>query len=550
MDPRCAPRWYAKSSWQDYALSELEPRNTVVGRIDASGSHSKRWFPDMLSRRLLMDSFWRKVNTCVPVLLAVVVSALAATQTAKLLFRHDVAAGLTGYDVPLEVRQLTSSGHLDHSTWFPVFPYSVLAVAKLTHDPISAVKLIVSLLGPFLAFGLFVLIRRLTDSNWLGALAVIIAETSVLRLYLATDYSGALFSSTLLVWACVFTLPSSYRTGRRRYLCVSLGLSLGVAAFLSDPSAIIIVAMLIVASYLVRAIVVDGKAINLYRTTIIALALWLAPLALLRWGAKLTSVPLAGTPQADAGWLGLAVDWREKSLVCISATWLLVFVARGRGTEAKKRECVILGSCALYGLLVLLNPFLHIHAGDLSALGAIGGLSHVLAGMLVSGLVWIMWSSSQRPLSVAVSLVAVGVMLGTLLQRSTVPYGLSEQFLSDRHELVAGLTATRQDMPRSAVIIAPRELNSLLTYTTDLRSETQLFSRSAGTDVFMLLNRVPSGLADPAMVVLSVRGDYASILVSPRTLRGVLLSATPELASQLEVDNQQLAQSVESLSRP
>jgi hypothetical protein len=470
-------------------------------------------------------------------LLLGIVVALGMYRDARFIFHSDIAVGQHGYYYLAQTQALLENGHLQERTWSPGFVYAAAGIARFTGHVIRTVEGLSIGLDFLVCLGIFVLIRIVTGSNWAGLLGVVICELSAQHLYYIAESNSAVFSIALLLWGGIFLLVGSGSVARYRWPYQILGVALLIAACVSDISTIVFVAAFGICDAIVQ--IRGKKTAHLDWALMLAFLVWLSPLAISRLPVRWVPQQVLDFISQRATWPLAGVAWPEKILLLGSAVILLVWKPSD-DEGSKTRGQWLWSSCAMFGLVILLNPFLNFQPASQKVAAEVGNVCYLLVAVVVTGLVWQV-SSSSRKIWAGVAVLPV-IPLMAISFAGGIPIGLTDSYLAQRANLVEALRAHLTDIPSGVSVVASNDDSFVASYVLRVPSGTEIPPGTPPDRLMWLVRHVPSTMAAPSMILLTAQGDFATVLMPDRILRAELAHAKPTSRTMLESFNPHLLQ--------
>jgi hypothetical protein len=430
------------------------------------------------------------------------VLALGAWHDATILMRYPVAVGIDGYYYVLQVNGLCEHGRLQFPTNTPLVFYFLAALRFISGDTVFAIKSGALILQALLCAGIFSVVRGATRSAWLGLLGSVLVSISALRLFMIAEYIKNLEAAALLTW-CGWSIIRAAQTRRRIYVVSAVVLL--VAAALSHRSALPVASAVAACALLWRMIIVPYRGKTYARLALpICLLLWLSP-AIVAAQAFVALPPglereLSPTPQ----WPLRLVAFGEGLLLLLISAATLAICAIRRTTSSLGIPEQVFGAVALFGLLVILNPFLVSANGWIGYAGRLGGLAYIQNSILLPGLLWQVMLARRDTLLYAVAVVSPLVILNA---RAASPAWLQDAPLAQRAVLIEELQANRGRLSPTSIVIAPHGDEFVLRHVLGVASQQRPPARAEGYTVFWEFNRVERSDLIPSMIVLPTGSD-------------------------------------------
>jgi len=464
----------------------------------------------------------------------------SAARDARLLFHHDIAVGADGYYYVIQTSHLVEDGHLYFPTPSRGFLYIAAGMTRLVGNPINCIKMLSLTLHSLLVLGMFLLLRKLTASVWLGILGSTLAELSALHLYFIAEFNSNLCALTFLIWGLVFAGYGVALTSQFRWIHYTTGLLLLAAAGASHVSAIPLVAVVVACAAVVSALLRGGRSaqVGLAGLTMA----WLTPI----WLAYLMPSKLPSWAensfQTHASWPVVDVGRPEKLFLLLAAPLLLALIVTSTERFAH-HTLFFVGTGAMFSLLVLLNPFLNFSGVTTNLPGRLSLLSYLLVSLLAPCLIWMVLQIAPRWVPLAVCLV---LGFGVITTRSARPSGLGDEYLSRCEQLIVDLRSHAAELDRDSVVVARPGDDFVVTATLGIPSQWQVPINVKPEKTFWLIDHVPTQMLAPSMLELSFEDGSATVLATNQELVALLRTSNPKELKNLELYNPHLYRATQS----
>ena len=474
-------------------------------------------------RKYLKNWLW------LPVLLFVLGGS--ALKDGFLLYRHKVAVGDDGYYYVIQANQILKTGHLYFPTHSRLFLYLAACATWAFGNPISTIKALCIILHALLALGLLLLVRLLTGSTWLGLLSATLAELSALHLYLVSEFNSNLCGLTFLVWAglCLFSAWSNNSKFRLGYFIA--GVVCLTAAGFAHVS--VLPLLIVFACCATAALVLLSRQTWAYiGLGAISLA-WFTPAILAKISASHLPSWAQNSFQVHPAWPVANMGRPERLLVLLASPAFLSLLAIYKDQLPRRSACFFGGS-AMFSLLVLLNPFLDFSKGSTNLAGRMAILSYLVAATLAPGMLWVVSRSAK---GWTLLTFAVVLLFGAFSLGSTWPFGLKDEYLARREQLIEDLNRHRAELSGNPLVVARPGDQFVVTATLGTPSRLRLPEQAEHKRTVWLLDHVPPTMFDRSMIFLSFQTSGATVLVPHEKLWIWLMTARPREVEALERNN-------------
>jgi hypothetical protein len=434
------------------------------------------------------------------------------TRHLYLTFRSSLPIGIDGFYYLLQTQSYLKNGYFYFPTDSPLILYFFVLVDRLINSPVLTIKICIIILDLLLLTGIFALVFELTRNYLYAAVALLVLNLSPLYFYFLFEYISQLGALAFLFWGVFFLVK--FARSRRWVWILSAALFLTASIF-SHRSMIPIILTAILSFLLFMVINLDEVKLNRkYRVGIwllIALiiifpaALKLQPFILLPsgWQNEFTIVPHFPSHFASLPEVIILL------VITLPLLWLLVYKPVQNLDAAGK---YVLGTIALWGLLITLNPFIDSAYGFVSLGGRLRTLACFQVALLLPALVWLVKDHNKR-LAWGIAACALPFLVWSFL--SPLPRGAQADYLAHREALVSSLGEKGSVLEKGSLVIADHGEQFAVTAVTGLPASQIFPSDEANyTKIYWLLNGIPATLVDDKMQVLFTdKSGKAAVLV-------------------------------------
>lgn len=438
---------------------------------------------------------------------------------AYLLSQHNVAVGIDGYYYVLQIDTLKNEHRLYFHTRTPFVLYGLGVINHFTNGSVAAVKAGAVLLHALLSLGIFALILSTTRNHWLSVLGAGLALISGLHLYMIVEFISSLGALTFLVWS-VWAAVRWARTRKPAWLILLVVL---LAAAVFSHQLALAVAIIVAVSLLLFRGLVSFRSHGKYgfAALIAVIAIYFAPA--LAKAQSVIAIPESLLPELTAvpQW-PIAYDHLPETLIlAVFASLALALLLGPLRPWAGTIVGSLVGSVAIWSLLVTLNPFLNGTNGWTGTVGRLRGLAYIQVALIIPGVIWL--ALSVRP-KIVPYLLAVLPAFAILTTLWASPLGLQSEYLLRRARLAQRLPYLKGAVPSDSIIIAAHGDQFLVSSALGIASQRAAPASTRPT-TYWLLDAPKDQMTRVDSVRVAEHPTSKTILVDGQALGSYLQSA-------------------------
>jgi hypothetical protein len=424
----------------------------------------------------------------------------------SLLTIEKFPVGIDGYYYVLQLNSLVKTNSFYFPTQNPVVLLFFSFIKIFINDSIFSIKIGVFIIQLFLYLGLFLVIKELTNNNWLALLSIGIAFVSGLHRYMLVEYLSQLGSISFLIWS-IFGILKFSNAKNKIWLILSIcfvGLSVG-----SHRSIIPIILFIIIAFSLSFIFWrgVNNKNRSLIGISLITLVLFFVLPAFIVVTQKWITLPIetknniSSIPQLPFRLSTLP----EVLLLLVFLPFCLWLLLSLKNNQLSKTLVYFLLSISIFTILITLNPFLSSELGFSSLGGRLRVLAFTQVALLIPCVMFLIiqkWSGMkyQQTIIGGVSIILVSLLLWSYFL--PLPRGVQKDFLENRENLLLGLEKNKESLENNSIILANHGQQFLVKSITGIKSQQSYPKDFSNEHIYWLVERVPSTLIDNNMKVL------------------------------------------------
>jgi Dolichyl-phosphate-mannose-protein mannosyltransferase len=447
--------------------------------------------------------------------LAVSIILLIATwRDASVLFRHSVAAGFNGYYYVLQVDSVSSHDAPYFPNSSPLLFYGLAGLSYVVGDTVIAIKIAGIIIHYLLSIAVLLIVVSLTRSYWAGLMALILIVLSPVHFFFLTEFLKQAFAMCLIAWGCWFALRA-WQTKRISFWVMS-GL-LWTAALFSHKSSFLVLPLLVVFAVLAVGLTSQRNSWRLI-TTAAACLIWSTPIFLSIHAYSDLPLWLKQELSRPPQWQMQTFGMGEGFVLLLMSPAVLFLLAFCIEEAIVVR--IALGTIALWGLLLTINPTLNSNPLLANVFGRLGLLVYIQAAILLAGLWWLVFTHYRR----AGPFVAAAVLpLLFLSLRSPPTPGLDSDYLRRRELLIKNLPAAKEKLGLMPLVIAPHGDQFLITSILGVPSAQRLPAQNHYQNLFWLVESFECAQAMPPTIVLQTQNSHScTVLIKNESLQQLL----------------------------
>lgn len=462
-------------------------------------------------KNISRNSYWqnRVINSLLPDFLLVLILLINLIGSLIVLFKYDFPLGVDGFYYTVQITAFLEKGSFYYPTSTPVVLYLAVSLCKLGVEPVSAMKILSSLLYLVLILAVYLNIREATENKWTGLAGACIIAASVLRWSWIIEFVSNLGGIAFLLCGIYCLVKKSHNK-----VWLVPGVIFLIAAFFSHKSILPLFFLIFLsyAAFYVLAKSIGSRLFPVFLFFLISIG-FLYPLIFTIYPFNSFFPTISENVSFNPNSPLFIKGYFEEKFILLILSPVSFFISLWNW-KLSKNLALSNGQISILAIFVMFNPFLTHTEIIITIADRLLLLMHVQIAFLFAFTTHLIAVDKKSKI-----LITASILVLLLLGNGNEIKGNDKRFLTQRQNLIINLEKFKETIPKQSVIIAPHGYQFLITSVLEIPSQRLLSNERY--PVYWLIFGVPCDKADKKSTIVSIEGRLCTVIVENGNIKPV-----------------------------